>query len=475
MSAFQEWRALLGDRALLGGEQYGENVTGFAQREIRAVLRPISRSEIQQIVKIAAKYRAPLYPFSTGHNWGLGSKLPVESGCALLDLSSMNRILEINEEFQYAIVEPGVTQRQLADALAQTSCMLNVTGSAGRTSVMGNILERGVGVLGQRTQELRGLEAILADGQLVRTGHWDFDQRSNAHDYPTGVGPDVTGLFSQSGFGVVTRLVVGLHPRQNVKLALLHSTQEALAEHVDILHEFRRNQILRDRIEINREDDPRIAELGSRSRSSTWMTWLTVWGDEPLQSALQEIIAVRFPNLNYYSSTDANLPDSVETRFRKLAGDPGDEYVNAMAGHAISMDSAVALDHDMSFPGFVCVLPAIPFTGRHVRAALDVVRESDLALGVTSNVTFNSINAHGLEGFFRLMFDRHSQTAISTAHHWARETQQKLARAGFRPTRTSVDNMFYTSGHSDMTMALKQAIDPEGIISPGRYVPASPN
>lgn len=51
------------------------------------VLRPSSEDEVRRIVGLANEHRIALYPFSTGKNWGLGSKLPVIDGCVLVDLS----------------------------------------------------------------------------------------------------------------------------------------------------------------------------------------------------------------------------------------------------------------------------------------------------------------------------------------------------------------------------------------------------
>jgi CRP-like cAMP-binding protein len=98
-------------------QRYLRNVTALARR-VPLVLRPSDEKEVASIVAIANAGRISLYPLSTGKNWGLGSKLPVIDGCVLVDLSRMNRIVEVSEPFAYAILEPGVTQAQLAEHLA---------------------------------------------------------------------------------------------------------------------------------------------------------------------------------------------------------------------------------------------------------------------------------------------------------------------------------------------------------------------
>jgi 4-cresol dehydrogenase (hydroxylating) len=77
-------------------------------------------------------------------NWSLGSRLPHRDGGALLDLRALNRIRDVNVAQHYAIIEPGVAQRQLVDQLRADGLplVLNVTGSSPESGVVGNVLER---------------------------------------------------------------------------------------------------------------------------------------------------------------------------------------------------------------------------------------------------------------------------------------------------------------------------------------------
>ena len=101
------------------------------ERKIAAVLRPGSVEEIRKIIHVANLYSVPLYPISTGNNWGYGSANPVQHGNVIVDLARMNRIHEVNTELAYAVIEPGVTQSQLHDHLTrnQIPLWLNPTGA----------------------------------------------------------------------------------------------------------------------------------------------------------------------------------------------------------------------------------------------------------------------------------------------------------------------------------------------------------
>jgi len=118
-SALAEWEQILPRDAILTGDQierFRENCLSL-DRRIPAVLRPACESEVSAIVAIAARHRVPLYAISTGNNWGYGAALPVTDGCAIVDLSRMNRILDTDPELGLITVEPGVTQKILHEYL----------------------------------------------------------------------------------------------------------------------------------------------------------------------------------------------------------------------------------------------------------------------------------------------------------------------------------------------------------------------
>src|SRR5262245_41204408 len=121
-AAIAEFRRVLGDEHTLTDaaalQRYGWCTTAI-ERHITAVVRPGSLEDVQQIVHIAAAHHVAIYPVSTGNNWGYGSAQPARDHNVVVDLGRMNRILEINRELAYAVVEPGVTQRHLYDHLQE--------------------------------------------------------------------------------------------------------------------------------------------------------------------------------------------------------------------------------------------------------------------------------------------------------------------------------------------------------------------
>ena len=134
---------MYGESAVLSGvrarERYGAAATG-AERTISGALRPRSTDDVSVIVKIAGRHAIRLYPISTGNNWGYGAALPVRNGSIVLDLSGLDRIVEMDADLGLVTVEPGVTQQKLSDYLARKGLqfLVPVAGAGPDRSLIGN-------------------------------------------------------------------------------------------------------------------------------------------------------------------------------------------------------------------------------------------------------------------------------------------------------------------------------------------------
>lgn len=177
---------------------------------------PGSIEEVRAVLRLANEKGFSVWPCGKGKNWGYGSATPARAGGAVMVLERMNRILEVNEKLAYAVIEPGVTYRQLHAHLASRGVRLwtDCTDGPADGSVVGNALERGIGETpyGDHFENICGIEAVLADGTLVRTGGGPLEGNKTWNVHKWGVGPYLEGLFSQSNFGVVTKIGLWLMP-----------------------------------------------------------------------------------------------------------------------------------------------------------------------------------------------------------------------------------------------------------------------
>ena len=120
----------------------------------------------------------PVYPISCGKNWGYGDACAPAAGSAILDLGRMNRILEVNRELAYCVIEPGVTQGQLFNYLRdnKTGLWMDATAAGPESSLVGNTADRGFGHTryGDHFLTCSGMEIVLADGRVLNTGFGHF-------------------------------------------------------------------------------------------------------------------------------------------------------------------------------------------------------------------------------------------------------------------------------------------------------------
>ena len=186
---------------------------------IPAAVAPNTAEEVQAVVKVANKYKIPLYPISTGKNLGYGGPSPVHSGSLVLDLKRMDRILDVDVENATILVEPGVTFYQVYEYFEENDIPLSLDiPDPAWGSFIGHALDRGqahtYSQFGRDRWATRcGMEVVLPDGELIRTGAGAIEDTRlwQAHKY--GIGPQVDGLFSQSNYGVVTKMGFLVAPR----------------------------------------------------------------------------------------------------------------------------------------------------------------------------------------------------------------------------------------------------------------------
>lgn len=253
-TALREWTAAVGPENVITREAdlgLAETATFATSATIPAIVRPANREQVQACVSIANRRGIPLYPISSGLNWGYGSRVPASDGCILLDLGRMKRILDFDEQLGYVTVEPGVTQAQLHEFLRErkSNLWMDCTGASPACSLIGNTMERGFGhtPYGDHFANACGLEVVLPTGRVIETGFARYPGAAAAPLYRWGLGPSIDGLFSQSNLGIVTRMTIWLMPAPEYFQAYYFKcpTHESLGAVIDALRPLRMNGTIR--------------------------------------------------------------------------------------------------------------------------------------------------------------------------------------------------------------------------------------
>jgi FAD/FMN-containing dehydrogenase len=206
------------------------------ERWASAAVAPDTVEQVQEIVRIANRFKVSLYPISTGRDLGYGGSAPTYGGSVVLDLKRMNRILDVNEGNATALVEPGVSYFDLYNHIQERGLKLWVdVPDPGWGSPIGNSLDRGGGYTMPQYRfhfdAHCGMEVVLPNGELMRTGQGAMPGSRSWQEFKNAVGPSVDGLFSQANFGVVTKMGFWLMPEPEAYL----SATVFVPRHVDLV------------------------------------------------------------------------------------------------------------------------------------------------------------------------------------------------------------------------------------------------
>lgn len=476
--AIQAWRIALGDENVSTRPEdlaRAQSATFASTQHVPAWIRPQTTEEVRTCVLVAHRYRIPLYPISTGKNWGLGSRVPVRSGCVLMDLSRMTRILDFNEKLAHITVEPGVTFDQVHCFLRARGSRLfaSVIGGSPQASLIGNALERGDGdgPLGDRAGHVNGLEVVLANGEVINTGFERFHNARAARVHPYGVGPALDQLFFQSNFGIVTRMTFALarHPKHVWAWNAQVHRLAALPAWLDAMQEL----ILEGIMEPNA---------------------LTLWNDAKLQ-ARQGISSVQGNTDGWHGcgvvsgptpSIAVGLRDLVVTRLKTCAddvlfseihgpflGEPSTENLRTVYQHK-TQGVPAEIDPDRDHCGVLWLCFAIPFDGAQVANAMDIANRVCAHHDFAPHIGMSASSPRNIIAYLTLVYDRDAPGDDNRAMTCHDALLSRLIERGHYPYRLGIQSMRAlppSLGAYDRTLSgLKQWLDPLGILAPGRYV-----
>jgi len=502
--------------------KYGSCTTGI-ERVIPAALRPISVDDVVAIVDIARNHQVPLYPISTGRNWGYGSSNPVVDGCVIVDLSALNSI-EVDPELGLATVGPGATQRQLYEYLCDKNLafLVPVTGAGPDCSLVGNALERGYGITpyADHFAAVTALEAVLPDGRIYRSALSELGGETVNRAFKWGVGPHLDGLFAQSNFGIVTRMTIALAPRpERIEIFIFSMGDDARLEaavlavrnilrtvggvtgSINLMNA--RRVLAMAEPEAWRRGRPEaplppgvVAELARGHGISAWTGLGALYGEAQVVKAARRAIRkilkpvasrVMFhtpvfaavsrllqqtPRLrNGRSAKRAAMFDAAQ---RLSEGEPSEIALPLAYWRAANPQRPNAkMDPARDGCGLIWYPPLVPMTAERVRCYVAMVESVCAKHGLDPLITLTSLSDRCFDSSVPLLFDRRDPRQIAQAQSCYRDLLETGRAEGFIPYRMAVNAMDWVSQpqspYWDIVERIKTSIDPNGVIAPGRY------
>ncbi len=489
------------------------------ERIASAAVAPSSTEEVQALMRIANRFKIPMYPISTGKNLGYGGSAPTWSGSVVLDLKRMNRILEVNEKQAYCVVEPGVSYFDMYRHLQEKNIRLWIdVPDPGWGSMLGNAIDRGAGYTAAQFRNHFdahcGMEVVLADGTLMRTGMGAMPGSETWQMYKSGFGPWIDGIFSQSNFGVVTKMGFWLMPEPEAFLkGVVHLPRyKDMIPLVDIMTHLENTKVFTGYPDINSPvlGTPSLAGLhdflvhgpeardeeymqllqrgaapeeyeayGKRNNIPFWSCAFTFYGPEKVIRAQWENVQERYrqaiPDATFEEKEFYDLPLSEEQKEKVQY--PAQFGIPNLRTFAIGARSA--WNPAPPSDGHAWFSPIIPRDGAAILKINDVLGKAAKELGVPLVFAMN-VPVPSWERCFVFIIPFYI-TKDAKRNKEIREAFRKLiklaAEHGWGEYRTATafqGDVMDTYSFNDHALlrfheTLKDAVDPNGILSPGRY------
>jgi len=474
------------------------------ERMPSAAVAPESVEQVQAIVRIANEYKIPLYSISTGKNLGYGGSAPTVSGSVIVDLKRMNKIIEVDDKRHFAIVEPGVSYFDLYDYIQQRGLKVWIDPpDPGWGSLVGNSLDRGCGyTYGSYRDHFdshSGMEVVLPNGELIRTGMGALPGAKTWGEYRYGFGPSVDGLFSQGNFGIVTKMGFHLMPQPDGYLSAMVFVprREDLFALVEMVNAMEHSGL----IGQPRFGSPLQSLMGDTAFRTSVNSRKSLTDHELNRTARERNLASWQVELQFYGPPAANEANWATAQSKISAAIPGARFeVLHQYAFPLTPEQRDVLPHkaalgvpDLSIffvgarskdnpepgDGFMWFSSVLPKSGEAIFEAQKVYREAAWDLGLEPTITPFSTPSSWYRTFI-LISGLPVSRSDSELNRRSRSMYEAYARAaaaaGFGEYRApAIFHSMVSDTYSFNDYALrrfietmKDTVDPNGIFAPGR-------
>jgi 4-cresol dehydrogenase (hydroxylating) len=370
------------------------------------------------------------------------------------------------------------------------------------------------------------MQVVLASGELLETGFGHYRQARATHLFPYGVGPFLDGLFTQSNMGIVTRLGIWLMPQSECVNHFLCSVPEHadIAPVVDALRPLRLDGTLRSILHIGNDmrvfsgggvfprdavaegarlPDALRAAMRAKGGVGAWTVSGALYGSQAqvalARAALRRALRGTRARATFVSERSlragalaARLLGATnigrrlaarvalgESLFAMNRGVPDGRF---LAGaywrrrEGLPAGFPAQADPARDGCGLLWVSPVLPLRGADMLAVHDLARSSFDKHGFDLFATFSMINERALGGVLTIAYDQADAAETARARACHDEVFGAMFDAGYIPYRVGNHAMGQLDPEGDSYWrtvgAIKAALDPAGILAPGRYQPA---
>jgi 4-cresol dehydrogenase (hydroxylating) flavoprotein subunit len=453
-----------------------------------AAVAPLTTEEIQAIIRVANEHKIPLWPISRGKNFGYGGSAPRMAGTVVLDLSRMKRIIEVNEELGYCVLEPGVGFFDLHEHLRSKNIplWLALPGNAWG-SVVGNALERGFSATpyGDHSASICGMEVVLPSSELVRTGMGAMSKSPTWPLFKHGFGPSWDQLFVQSNFGVVTKMGMWLmpEPQSAITLSMKLPNPEDLGWLIDVLTPLRIRGVIGHSVGIT-------TYMSSATTTSERRQWYQ--GKDSIPDSVVRAIMEKYDvgwwnySLRLYGDPEVNeahrriiqnaVAPHTQQEFRVARWNKGEPPKGAGLGApAPSVAPLQMANWYGGRGGHLGFSPVMPSHGKLVLEQMQRTRNRYREFGMDFSSTFY-VNGRHVTNINLIVYDLDDAEMNARVRKLFDALVADSAAAGYAEYRTHLSYMDAVAATFDfndhalrrLNESVKDALDPNGILAPGK-------
>jgi 4-cresol dehydrogenase (hydroxylating) len=523
-AARDAWAAIVGAAHVVDDRTEraaAETATFETRARVPLIVRPETREQVQACVRVANEHGVPLYPVSSGLNWGYGSRVPASDGNVILDLRRMRRIVDFSESLGYVTVEPGVTQQQLFDFLRdqRSGLWMDATGTSPAASLIGNTMERGFGhtPYGDHFAHVCALEVVLGDGTCIDTGFARFGQTVTAPVYRWGLGPVLDGLFTQSNLGIVTRMTIWLMPAPERFQAFFFRCDAPgdLARVIDALRPLKLSGTLRSAVHIGNDykvlnglqqypwaemqgrtpiTPADMAPFRSRLRIGLWNGSGGIYGTPAQVAEARRLVRSRLKGivgkLQFLDDRLLSVAQRFAVPYRLATGwdlSAALELLKPVYGLMRGVPTAQPLasaywrkrtpppaemDPDRDRCGLLWCAPVAPLEGGHAERLTTISSDVLLAHGFEPLISITLVTERAITCVVSISFDRDLPGEDARALACYHALLDALTAGGYHSYRLGIQAMGrppVADSAATLLDRLKQVCDPKGVLAPGRY------
>jgi glycolate oxidase len=435
---------------------YGKDQTLDLDLPFDILVKPGSVEEIAAILEVCNRHRVPVTP-RAGGSGVTGGALPVKRG-VVLSVERLNRIIEMNETDGYIIVESGVVTADMCRHAEDRGLYFPVApSSAGYSMVGGNVAENAGSInscrYGTTSQYVMNLEVVLPTGEVIWTG-------ANVSKNATGF--NLTQLFvgSEGVLGIITKVVYRLVPKPTHEVSLLAGFA-SLEDACNAITAIRRSAL-----------QPSAVELVCQNALRMTSAWL----NEPLPLVEEGINTHLLVSLQDF--TEEGLMHSME-----LAGSILEQYtawniltattaqekekmwkLRFSIGSALMSEGRKYRDIDIAVP--------LSSLYRYIRKVEEIAASHGMPLACFG---------HALDGNLHTMLVLNENTGIGETENAARAVNEIYSYAiknggvisgehGIGLLQKEFMPMQFSGPHLQLMQQIKQLLDPNGILNPGKVL-----